>query len=84
MKEFLKETLGPEWFSKLEQDIDKPWFQKMASDIAEERNKKMVYPQSDDVFRAFRETPFSKVKVVHCGQDPYNSPKEANGLTKYL
>lgn len=80
MKEFLKETLGDEWFSKLEADIDKPWFQKMAGEIAEERNKKMVYPSSDDVFRAFRETPFSQVKVVHLGLSPYNSPGEANGI----
>src|SRR5260221_10269447 len=80
MKDFLKESMGPEWFSKLEQDFERPWFLGIANQIAEERTKKMVYPQSDDVFRAFRETPFSKAKVIHCGLSPYNGPGEANGI----
>lgn len=80
MKEFLKETMGDEWFAKLEEDFDKPWFTGMAAQIADERDRKMVYPQSDDVFRAFRETPFPTVKVVLLGQDPYNGVNEANGL----
>ncbi len=80
MEEFLLESLGPEWFEKLKEHFDTPWFLQMAGAISSEREKRMVYPQSDDVFRAFKETPFSKVKVIMLGQDPNNSPKEANGI----
>lgn len=69
LKIYLKEALGPEWFEKLERDCESPWFRTMAGKIAEERTKKMVYPKSEDVFRAFKETPFSQVKVVMLGQD---------------
>lgn len=80
MKEFLKEALGEEWFKLLEKEFDSPYFLKMAGEVAEERTKRMVYPDSDHVFRAFKETPFSKVKVIILGQDPYNGPREATGV----
>lgn len=80
MKEYLQESFGPEWYEKLETQFNTPWFLGMASQISAEREKRMIYPASEDVFRAFRETPFSKAKVVMLGQDPYNGPREANGI----
>lgn len=41
---------------------------------------KTVYPPPSDLFRAFNETPFDKVKVVILGQDPYINPGQAHGL----
>lgn len=79
-QEYLKTSFGEEWYTLLEKEFETPWFLKMAQEVSAERDKKMVYPTSEDVFRAFRETPPSKVKVVHVGQDPYNSPREANGI----
>ena len=33
------------------------------------------------IFEAFEWTPFSQVKVVILGQDPYHGPKQAHGLS---
>ena len=33
-----------------------------------------------DIFNCFKYTPFSKVKVVILGQDPYHNPGQAHGL----
>nr|WP_244372265.1 uracil-DNA glycosylase [Buchnera aphidicola] len=48
--------------------------------LKEERLKKIIYPASKDVFNAFLLTPFSKIKVVIIGQDPYFSKDQAHGL----
>jgi uracil-DNA glycosylase len=39
-----------------------------------------IYPEPQNIFRAFNETPFDKVRVVILGQDPYHGPMQANGL----
>lgn len=40
----------------------------------------VVYPPATDVFNAFKYTPFSAVKVVILGQDPYHGEGQAHGL----
>lgn len=40
-----------------------------------------VYPTPPNVFRAFRETPFEKVRVVILGQDPYARAGYATGVS---
>lgn len=39
-----------------------------------------VYPDMYDLYNCFRFTPFSQVKVVLLGQDPYHEPGQAHGL----
>lgn len=39
-----------------------------------------VYPPKEDVFNAFKSTPFEQIKVVILGQDPYHGPNQAHGL----
>lgn len=43
-------------------------------------NYKHILPARENVFRAFRETPFEQVKVVILGQDPYPTKTHAIGL----
>lgn len=38
------------------------------------------YPQSEDIFKALKLTPFDKIKAVILGQDPYHGENQANGL----
>jgi uracil-DNA glycosylase len=45
-----------------------------------ESGVKIIYPDSEDVFRAFRLCPFDKVKVVILGQEPYYQGN-ADGLS---
>ena len=35
----------------------------------------------DDLWTAFKCTPFNEVKVVILGQDPYHGPGQAHGLS---
>ncbi len=46
-----------------------------------ERKAHTIYPKGGHIFRAFDATPFSKVKVVLIGQDPYHGPNQAEGLS---
>lgn len=39
-----------------------------------------IFPNIEDIFNAFLYTPFSKVKVVLIGQDPYPTKGDAHGL----
>lgn len=49
--------------------------------IEEKKKGKIVYPEGENIFAAFRLTPFEKVKVVILGQDPYHGPNQAHGLS---
>lgn len=39
-----------------------------------------IFPKSEDIFRAFSFFPFSDLRVVIIGQDPYINSGEANGM----
>ena len=65
------------------------WNEPLAPLLANERYKKIreyeyshyiVYPDMYDLFNCFRFTPFSKVRVVLLGQDPYHNEGQAHGL----
>ena len=49
--------------------------------VQQERTQAEVYPPAHLVFNAFRLTPFSEVKVVILGQDPYHNIGQAHGLS---
>ncbi|SPY95945.1 uracil-DNA glycosylase [Proteus mirabilis] len=60
----------------------KPYFQQILSQVAQQRQAgKIIYPPQEDVFNAFRFTPFENVNVVILGQDPYHGPNQAHGLS---
>ena len=68
------------WKEHLNQEFDSDYFQNLISFILEEKKKHIVYPKEDEIFSAFKLTPFNKVNVVIIGQDPYHGPDQANGL----
>ena len=49
--------------------------------LKKEYAEEVVYPQMDDLWTAFKLTPFSDVNVVILGQDPYHGPGQAHGLS---
>lgn len=52
------------------------------SKIAQERESGIeIYPPHELVFNALNLTPFTAVKVVIIGQDPYHNPGQAHGLS---
>lgn len=73
--------IEPEWKAVLDQYFNTPEFVNLTKVVAQQYQTKLVYPKPDDIFRAFFETPFSKVKVVILGQDPYHGLNQACGLS---
>lgn len=65
----------------LEDEFRKPYMQELMSFLEEEtKSGKSIYPPRQDIFNAFNLTPYSQVKVVILGQDPYHGPDQAHGL----
>lgn len=56
-------------------------FQSLIEKINQYYTTDTVYPKQSDVFRAFDLCPFSQVRVVILGQDPYHGAGQANGLS---
>lgn len=67
-EEFFKEVKETMYFQNIETFLNKVY------------SEKIVYPPRDLVFNAFTLTPFSSIKIVILGQDPYHNIGEAMGL----
>lgn len=72
--------IEPEWLEILRPEFEKPYFTELKSFLLEEKKLYRVYPPGKRIFAAFDFTPFSKVKVVILGQDPYHGDGQAHGL----
>ena len=69
------------WLTQLSSEFEKDYMRKLSLFLKEEKKTKTIYPLGSKIFNAFNLTPFSKVKVVILGQDPYHGPNQANGLS---
>ena len=73
--------LDPTWRTRLAAEFDKPYMLELQQFLRAERAAgKQIYPAEHAVFSAFAHTPWSQVRVVILGQDPYHGPGQANGL----
>lgn len=72
--------IEPQWKEVLREEFEKDYFISLATFIKNEYNTQVVYPKAEKIFNAFNACPFSKVKVVILGQDPYHEPNQAHGL----
>ncbi|MFJ7934249.1 uracil-DNA glycosylase [Sporosarcina sp. NPDC096371] len=73
--------LGNDWDAVLKEEFTKPYFVKLREFLEKEYAEQTIYPQMDDLWTAFKWTPFNDVKVVILGQDPYHGPGQAHGLS---
>lgn len=62
----------------------KPYYESLANHMREEYATQTCYPVKENVFNAFHQTPYDKVKVVILGQDPYHEPGQAQGLSFHV
>lgn len=70
------------WKTVLKEEFDKTYFQQIVIFLkAEKTAGKIIFPPGRFIFNAFDKTPFSKIKVVLLGQDPYHNPGQAHGLS---
>lgn len=72
--------LDESWKKHLVTEFEKSYFAELREFVRAEYAACAVYPPAAQIFRAFDECPFDKVKVVILGQDPYHGPGQANGL----
>lgn len=72
--------IDKEWLEVLRPEFKKPYFNELRSFLLEEKKLYRIFPPGNRIFAAFDHTPFSKVKVVILGQDPYHGDGQAHGL----
>jgi uracil-DNA glycosylase len=68
------------WKEVLKDEFEKEYFKDLVTFVKKEYSSKKIFPEGEDIFRAFKLCTFNKVKVVIIGQDPYHGEKQANGL----
>lgn len=73
------DKLGIEWYNLLKEEFGKTYFKELLAFVTERRKVTNVYPKSEDMFNAFKETPFSKVRVVILCNEPIKD-ELADGL----
>ena len=69
------------WKAHLLPEFNKDYMLQLKAFLKNEADsKKPIYPRGSEFFAALNATPFSQVKVVILGQDPYHGPGQAHGL----
>jgi uracil-DNA glycosylase len=76
----MRVDLPPSWQAVLGDELKKPYFKELQTFVDGERAKHQVFPPEEDVFSAFKATPFDQVKVLLLGQDPYHDDGQAHGM----
>lgn len=76
-----KTLIHNDWQEVLGPEFEKDYYQELHNYLKREYATKTIYPDMYHIFQAFEWTPFSKVKVVILGQDPYHNPHQAHGLS---
>ena len=72
--------IEPSWKKLIEDEFAKPYFVELTEFVRNEYTSAKICPPGQYIFRAFDECSTDKLKVVIIGQDPYHTPKVANGL----
>lgn len=73
--------INKEWKEVLKNEFLSDYFLNIKVKLLNELKHKTVFPPNNLIFNAFNITPFSDVKVIILGQDPYHNPFQAMGLS---
>ena len=77
----MRTLIKNDWQDVLNGEFDKPYYQELHNFLKEEYSNQIIYPPMNNIFQAFKWTPFAQVKVVILGQDPYHEPNQAIGCS---
>ncbi|WP_304250165.1 uracil-DNA glycosylase [Limosilactobacillus gastricus] len=77
----MQDLIHNDWWPVLKNVFETPAYQQLREFLINEYQTQTVYPPAEDIFNAFRWTPYSQVKVVILGQDPYHGPGQAHGCS---
>jgi uracil-DNA glycosylase len=70
------------WLKILHNEFEKPYMLQLKQFLKQEKEAgHKVYPKGSDIFNAFNYTPFTNLKAVILGQDPYHGANQAMGLS---
>ena len=72
--------IGNEWDTILAEEMEKPYYSELERFLDEEYENHTIFPPRDEIFTAFRYTPYDDVKVLLLGQDPYHEKGQAHGM----
>ena len=72
--------IGNDWDKVLSPLLNSELYASIRSFLKSEYSTQIIYPPMNDLFNAFKLTPYSSVKVVILGQDPYHGEGQAHGL----
>ena len=73
--------IGNDWDELLAPEFQTESYQKLRQFLIEEYKTKRIYPDMYDIFNALKYTPYSEVRCVILGQDPYHGEGQAHGLS---
>lgn len=73
--------INNDWDEVLSSVWNSPEYKKFMSIIDKKYAETTCFPEYSDIFNALKLTPYSKVKVVILGQDPYHGTGQAHGLS---
>ncbi|HOP03764.1 MAG TPA: uracil-DNA glycosylase [Tenuifilaceae bacterium] len=68
------------WKQQLLNEFKQEYFVLLKQFLIEEKKNYKIFPPGGHIFNAFNFTPFTNVKVVILGQDPYHGSGQAHGL----
>ena len=74
-------NVGNDWQPLFDIEQVKSYYLELRQFLKHEYSTKTVYPPMNEIFAAFRLTPFAETKVVIVGQDPYHEAGQAMGLS---
>ena len=74
-------NIGNDWQELFDIEQHKPYYLSLRQFLKNEYSTKTVYPPMNDIFNAFKLTPFADTKVIIVGQDPYHEEGQAMGLS---
>ncbi|MFA5721856.1 MAG: uracil-DNA glycosylase [Aliarcobacter sp.] len=68
------------WKDIIENEQQKPYYEKLKEEIDKRYENSIVFPEKQNIFKAFYLTKLDNLKVVILGQDPYHGFGQAQGL----
>lgn len=74
--------LSDGWANHLQSEFKQEYIQNLFSFLQNEiKSGKVIFPETQNYFKALEIVDLKKVKVVILGQDPYHGPGQAHGLS---
>ena len=72
---------GNDWDEIMKGEFEKEYYLSLRKFLINEYKTRKIYPSMYDIFNAQKYTPFSEIKAVIIGQDPYHGEGQAHGLS---